>query len=134
MMIKRINEKAIILWIIGIYITPYFIREQIFYGGIYPINILSWLGIVVFLINNYINNGKIYFRTKKFNVFLWIMLFNLLMISFFYANVDIFDMKNNFKIVIAIFLPILLINLEFKNIYEIKIIYNRVLKSTGRCF
>ena len=127
-MIKRINEKAIILWIIGIYITPYFIREQIFYGGIYPINILSWLGIVVFLINNYINNGKIYFRTKKFNVFLWIMLFNLLMISFFYANVDIFDMKNNFKIVIAIFLPILLINLEFKNIYEIKIIYNRVLK------
>ena len=74
-MIKRINEKAIILWIIGIYITPYFIREQIFYGGIYPINILSWLGIVVFLINNYINNGKIYFRTKKFNVFLWIMLF-----------------------------------------------------------
>lgn len=126
-MIKRINEKAIILWMIGIYFTPYFIREKIFPSGMYPINVLSWLGIILFLKRNYISEGKLYLKTKKYNVFLWMILFNLLLISFFYGSCDSLDVKNIFKIIVAMFLPILLINLEFKNICEMSIIYKYIL-------
>src|SRR4051794_18139478 len=55
----KMNERAILLLIAGIYITPYLLRDKVFPGGIYPLSILSWIGILLFLSNNYKGHGKL---------------------------------------------------------------------------
>ena len=65
MIIIRKNRCMLYVIAIGLFFTPYLLRDKLVTGGIYPINVLTWIGIFGITIWKSGISNRIKFNRKK---------------------------------------------------------------------
>lgn len=115
--IERKYKYAIGLITIGIFITPFVLRNKILSSGFYPINILAWLGYFYTLLLSYRGKNNIFnlqFSKKKFVIVIWIYI-ALISISLI-GNSSIYGIEDIIKFYIATILPTIVLFIKIKPI------------------
>ena len=129
MLIIKVNNKiAILFWVLGIVLTPYLLRNRVFPSGIYPINLISWLGITFFIYYNYKKIYRLKFSANKYGFIYRCIIWGILLLLYWGGNKQGTSTQEMIKWMIAVLLPLFIMDLRFKDYKDFSNIFSSIVK------
>lgn len=126
MIIKNKNVWAFYSIAIGLFLTPYLLRDKIIVSGIYPINILVWAGVLGITIwKNGISSKIRLQRKKSITIFLFVL--TLILLSIQGMQLKQSTLMDYLRFYIAVIIPAVLVFINTDEINTVRL-FNIVLK------
>ena len=120
MIIIRKNRCMLYVIAIGLFFTPYLLRDKLVTGGIYPINVLTWIGIFGITIWKSGISNRIKFNRKKL-LTIGVYLLILLVFSFQGMQLRGSILADYIRFYIAVIAPIVIVFVELDDVKSMEL-------------